>query len=88
MSSTDDALLETYLEYFELSEQQLDAGLLSATSRGELIPVLLASSTSGIGGSALLDAIVRWLPAASVVAPEAFVARLISRHRDRQSIPR
>lgn len=102
VAGADDALLEQYLEYFELTPEQLKAGLRSGVAERRLVPILLASGTRGVGGSALLDALVSWLPPAreaafaaidadgAVVrtsASERFLARLVSRHRDGDGNP-
>lgn len=102
VAATDDALLEQYLEYFELDDSTVLAGLASAVSRCRITPVLLASGTAGIGGGPLLDAIQALLPPASQVDAQAidpdgatvlvepqgpFHARLVSRHRDADGQP-
>jgi len=65
VSETDDTLLEKYLDSGELSEEELRAGLRAAVMEGKLMPVLCGSGAKNIGVSALLEAIVSFLPAPS-----------------------
>ena len=58
----DDDLLEHYLEELELPEGELTNGLHAAVGRREIVPVLLTSVAARVGGQALLDGIVKWLP--------------------------
>ena len=62
VAETDDDLLTSYLEGEELSEETLAAALAAAVAAGQVIPVLPASATEGVGVRALLDALVRLVP--------------------------
>ena len=60
---TDEDLLERYLEEELIDFGLLDAALQRASHAAELTPVLLAVAKEGTGIPALLDAMVRYLPA-------------------------
>lgn len=62
VASTDDALLEVYLETFELPMDRVRQGFASAVRRGAFVPVLYASGTLNIGLHALLDLTAWALP--------------------------
>ena len=62
---TDEGLLGRYLEEEELDFECLDAALQRACHATELTPILLAVAKEGTGIHALLDAMVRYLPAPS-----------------------
>ncbi len=55
VAETDDALTEKYLDAGELSLEEINKGLLTATLRGELFPVLCGSARKMIGISPMLD---------------------------------
>lgn len=75
-AEADDEVLTKYLEGEEISDEELDACLHRGVRDRLLAPVLVASSTRGIGMSGLLDAIVRYLPAPNELPPvEAIDAR-------------
>jgi len=59
VASTDDELLEQYLETFELSGDQVKTAFRAALKRGDIVPVIYAAADKGIGASALLD-LVTW----------------------------
>ncbi|MBS1721456.1 MAG: elongation factor G [Armatimonadetes bacterium] len=58
----DDSLMEKYLGGEELTEEEVEHGLMEGTLNGKVIPVLLGSAASGIGVATLLDRIVGELP--------------------------
>ena len=62
VAETQDALLEKYLEGQELTSEELSEGLREGVRAGVLFPVLYGSATHGSGITALLDAVVEWLP--------------------------
>ncbi len=62
IASTDDDLIEKYLDTGELSEEEINKGLAAAISSGSLIPVFCGSATRNIGVQPLLDAIVNYFP--------------------------
>jgi elongation factor G len=59
---TDDALLERYLEDLDLPPDVVRRGLVQASLRGRVIPVLFASSALDLGPDALLPWIIELLP--------------------------
>jgi elongation factor G len=62
IASSDDTLMERYLEEEELSTDELRAALGQAVQMGELLPVLPTAAESAVGASAVLDMIVGALP--------------------------
>ncbi len=62
VAETDDDLLTSYLEGDEVSEETLAAALAAAVAAGQVIPVLPAAATEGVGIHALLDMLVRLMP--------------------------
>jgi elongation factor G len=58
----DDELAMKYLEGEELSEEEIEHGLLVGVETGKVVPVLLGSAASGIGVATLLDRIIHELP--------------------------
>ncbi|MEL6343937.1 MAG: elongation factor G [Myxococcota bacterium] len=69
VAETDEALLETYLETFELSDAQVRGAFTNALKRGEIVPVLFGSATRCIGGAALLELITWAFPSPLERAP-------------------
>ena len=61
-AEADDDVLTKYLEGEEIADAELEACLRKGVKESVLAPVLIGSSTKGIGLRALLDAIVRYLP--------------------------
>jgi elongation factor G len=59
VAETDEALLEQYLETFELSSEDVHRGFHDALKTGQITPVLFGAATDAIGGEALLD-LVTW----------------------------
>ncbi|MGQ9732792.1 MAG: elongation factor G [Candidatus Zipacnadales bacterium] len=62
IASSDDQLMERYLEEEELSPEDLRKALGQAILAGELLPVIPAGAFSAIGATAILDTIVEALP--------------------------
>jgi elongation factor G len=58
----DDELAMKYLEGEELTEEEIEHGLLLGIETGKVIPVLVGSAQSGIGVAPLLDRIIHELP--------------------------
>ncbi|MBX3112368.1 MAG: elongation factor G [Fimbriimonadaceae bacterium] len=58
----DDELAMKYLDGQELTEAEIEHGLLEGTKNGKVVPVLLGSAASGIGVATLLDRIVGEMP--------------------------
>lgn len=59
VAETDEALLEQYLETFELSSEQVRQAFHDGMKSGQLTPVIFGDSTDAIGGEALLD-LIAW----------------------------
>lgn len=58
----DDELAMKYLEGEELTEAEVEHGLLVGTETGRVVPILLGSAMSGIGVATLLDRVIGELP--------------------------
>jgi elongation factor G len=54
VASTDDALIEKYLETFELSDEELASAFRKAFLGGEMLPVLMGSAANNMGIQPLL----------------------------------
>lgn len=100
VAMADDALLEEYLEYLELPRQRLEAGLVQAVARGDVLPVLVTSAHARIGAQPLLNAVLQLLPGPlpavvrdadgaerALAAEGPFVAQLVSSHLDGEGDP-
>jgi elongation factor G len=72
-AEADDVVFEKYLGEEEVSDEELDACLHKGVRESILAPVLVASAAKGIGLTALLDAIVRYLPSPQEEGPYAAV---------------
>jgi elongation factor G len=59
VAETDEDLLEQYLETFELTGDQVQAGLQKALGSGELVPVFFGAATQCIGANSLLE-LITW----------------------------
>ena len=62
VAESDEALMESFFEEGDLSEEQLREGLRSAVRRREIFPVMVSSGLHAIGTSAVLDALVDVAP--------------------------
>src|SRR3954468_4948253 len=62
ISSTDDTLLERYLEGGEISRDQAIAGMKEAMKRMELFPLFCVSGESNYGTQAILSTVVELMP--------------------------
>ncbi len=65
----DDDLAMKYLEGEDLTEDEVEHGLLVGVERGRVVPVMVGSALSGIGVATLLDRIIKELPS-PVEAPK------------------
>ena len=65
VAECDDALLEKYLEEGELTEVELQQGLLAGTREGKILPVLAGAALPGLGVERLLWAVGALLPSAA-----------------------
>jgi elongation factor G len=62
-AEANELLMDKYLESGELSVEDIHHGLRMRTLSGELVPVLCGSAFKNKGVQAVLDAVVRYLPA-------------------------
>ena len=75
VAEADDELADKYLEGEEITQAEMIAGLKQGIVEGTIVPVLAGASTSEIGTSELLDAIVDFIPSpVDVGAVEAATA--------------
>jgi elongation factor G len=74
VASTDDDLLEQYLEGGEIDRERVLAALKAAMSRGELFPLFCGSPERGWGTRALLSKLVELMPS-PLDAPAELAAR-------------
>lgn len=58
----DDALAERYLEGEELTQEEIERGMLVGIERGKVVPVMVGSAASGLGVATLLDRICGEFP--------------------------
>ncbi len=58
----DDDLAMKYLEGEQLSQEEIEHGLMVGTETGRVVPVVIGSALSGIGVAPLLDRIIGELP--------------------------
>ncbi len=65
----DDDLALKYLDGEDLTEDEVEHGLLVGVERGRVVPVMVGSAMSGIGVATLLDRIIKELPS-PVEAPK------------------
>ena len=69
IASTDDDLMEKYLEGEEISVDELKAALRKATIANEIVPVVCGTSYRNNGVQKLLDAIIDFMPAPTDIPP-------------------
>ncbi len=67
----DDELIMKYLDGQELTDDEIRRGLRLAICRNSLVPVLCAAGAANIGITALLDALIAFVPSPADVEPEA-----------------
>jgi elongation factor G len=63
-AESDEKLMEKYLETEVLTEEEFRTGLAAGVKSGQIFPVLCVSALHNMGASLVLDAIVKYLPAA------------------------
>jgi len=64
VAETDEKMLEKYFNGEEFSDEEIHEGLRKAVLTGELVPVILASATKGLGSNLLMSTIIEYLPSA------------------------
>ncbi len=69
IATTDDSLLESYLEGEELEREQVLEALAAAMAEGELFPVFCGSGLTGGGVRALMKKVVELLPSPDRAGP-------------------
>ena len=69
IASTDDELMEKYLEGEEISVDELKVALRKATIANEIVPVVCGTSYRNKGVQKLLDAIIDFMPAPTDIPP-------------------
>ncbi len=62
VASTDESLMEKYLEGEEFSVEEFKVALRKATIAGELVPILCGTAFKNKGVQPLLDAVIDYLP--------------------------
>jgi elongation factor G len=62
VAEADDALMEQFFESGTLTQEQLEAGLKTATAGRQVFPLVCTSATTNIGIQPLLDAVLAYLP--------------------------
>ncbi|HKZ85146.1 MAG TPA: elongation factor G [Anaerolineae bacterium] len=67
----DDELIMKFLDGQELTDEEVTRGLRAALRNRTLVPVLCAASTTGVGVSGVLDALVEFAPSPLDVPPQA-----------------
>ena len=70
VATTDDALLEAYLEGEELERERVLEAMKAAMLRGEIYPVFCGSGAKAWGVRAIMNKMVELFPAPSEVGPE------------------
>lgn len=64
VAETDEIMLEKFFNGEEFSDEEIHEGLRKAVLTGELVPVVLASATKGLGANLLMSTIIEYLPSA------------------------
>ena len=62
VAEADDSLMEQFFEAGTLTQEELEAGLRTATAGRHVFPVVCTSATSNLGIQPLLDAILNYVP--------------------------
>jgi len=71
VAASDDALMEKYLETFELSDDEIATGLLKAVSTRQLFPVLCGAGARNLGVQPVLDLVATAFPSPATCAPRS-----------------
>jgi elongation factor G len=81
VAESDEKLMERFFEAGTLTDDELVAGLKTATASAKIFPLLCSSALANIGVPQLLDAVVTYVPPPSAdekKAPQAFVWKTIA----------
>src|SRR5205823_473107 len=81
VAESDEKLMERFFETGTLSDEELTAGLKSATASAKLFPLACTSALVNIGVAQLLDVVAELVPAPEAdekKAPQAFVWKTIA----------
>jgi elongation factor G len=70
LAEVDDALIEKFLEGEEITPDEIQNALRTATLQGVVMPVLAGSALKNKGVQRLLDAVVNYLPSPKDVVPK------------------
>ena len=62
IASSDEVLIEKYLEEGELTEEEMNSAIKTGTKTGELVPVFTGAALFNLGGATLLKAVDALLP--------------------------
>ncbi|MFH1416447.1 MAG: elongation factor G [Elusimicrobiota bacterium] len=63
VATTDDSLMEKFLEEGSLNSEEIRQGLTKGLLKGEIVPVLCGSAVKGIGVEELIDFLGKYAPA-------------------------
>jgi elongation factor G len=69
VATADEGLMMKFLEDEEITSDELQAAIRTATIAGDIVPVLLGSAFKNKGVQPLLDAVVRYLPSPADLPP-------------------
>ncbi len=68
VAETDEVMLEKFFNGEEFTDEEIHTGLKKAVLVGELVPVVIGTSTKALGIKLLMDMIVEYLPTAGEVS--------------------
>ncbi len=84
IAEMDDDLATKYLEGEELTPDELAAGLKEGVRKGEIVPIIVGSSPSGVGVNELMDAILDLMPSP---IDAGTVEATVPGSEDKESVP-
>ncbi|MDD4781408.1 MAG: elongation factor G [Tissierellia bacterium] len=64
VAETDEEMLDKFFSGEEFTDEEINTGLRKAVLAGELVPVVLAAATKGLGADLLMKMVVEYLPSA------------------------
>ncbi len=68
-AEANEELMNKYLEYGELSIEEIKKGLRDRTIKSEIVPMLCGSAFKNKGVQAMLDAVIEYMPAPTDIPP-------------------